>query len=63
MDTDAGKALAQALVRRQKEVDELRVVLDTAQAALRRAEATIKNPDDLNYVINQSAKWVMNFKL
>ena len=55
MDTDAGKALAQALVRRQKEVDELRVVLDTAQAALRRAEATIKNPDDLKYVINQSA--------
>lgn len=63
MDTDAGKALAQALVRRQKEVDELRVVLDTAQAALRRAEATIKNPDDLKYVMNQSAKWVMNFKL
>jgi len=61
MDTDG--ELARTLVRRQKEVDELRVVLDTAQAALRRAEATIKNPDDLKYVINQSAKWVLNFKL
>jgi len=55
--------IVRELARKQKVVEDLLVVIDTAQAALRRAEATIKNPDDLKYVINQSAKWVLNFKL
>ena len=57
------RELARALLRKQKIVEDLLVVIDTAQAALRRAEATIKDPDDLKHVINRSAKWVMEFKL
>ena len=55
--------LRKRIAAQQKEIDDLKVLVDTAQAALRRAETAIKDPDDLNYVINQSAKWVLNTKL
>jgi hypothetical protein len=46
----------------QKQIDELLVVIDTAQAALRRAESTITNDVDKSHVFNQSAKWVLSYK-
>ena len=52
-----GKELREA----QAKIDDLKVVIDTAQAALRRAEATLSK-EDLDYVINPSAKWVLSFK-
>jgi Tfp pilus assembly protein PilX len=54
----------EAVIRKKdNQIDELLVVIDTAQAALRRAEATIKEEKDKAHVFNQSAKWVLNFKL
>ena len=54
--------LAALVAKKDQQIDELLVVMDTAQAALRRAESTIKNQDDFKHVFNQSAKWVLNFK-
>tara|TARA_B100001175_G_scaffold153068_1_gene129746 strand:+ start:1832 stop:2026 length:195 start_codon:yes stop_codon:yes gene_type:complete len=63
MATEEERQLARALLRKQRQVEGLLVVIDTAQAALRRAESTIKDEDDLKYVINPSAKWVMSYSL
>ena len=49
--------------KKNQQIDELLVVIDTAQAALRRAESTIKEESDKKHVCNQSAKWVLNFKM
>ena len=43
-----------------KLITELKLVIDTAQAALRRASSTLEG-EDLKYVINKSAKWVMEY--
>ena len=51
------------LNKKNQQIDELLVVIDTAQAALRRAESTIKDESDKKHVFNQSAKWVLNFKM
>ena len=46
----------------KKVINEKNVIIDTAQAALRRAEGSV--PDELKgHVFNQSAKWVMSIKL
>ena len=63
MATEEERQLARALLRKQRQVEGLLVVIDTAQAALRRAQSTIKDEDDLKYVINPSAKWVMSYSL
>ena len=52
----------QEISDRDKRIDELLVVIDTAQAALRRAESTITDSTDKQHVFNRSAKWVMEFK-
>ena len=57
------KHINRELIRKTQVIEDLLVVIDTAQAALRRAEATIKDPKDKEHVFNPSAKWVMNFKL
>jgi len=57
------KDLARELIRKQKVIEDLLVVIDTAQAALRRAESTLKKEEDLKYVMNQSARWVLTYKL
>ena len=44
-----------------KLITELKIVIDTAQAALRRASSTLEG-DDLKHVINKSAKWVMEYE-
>lgn len=49
--------------KKNQQIDELLVVIDTAQAALRRAESTIKDENDKKHVFNQSAKWVLKFKI
>ena len=46
----------------ERKIEDLKVVLDTAQAAIRRAEAVLKG-EDKRHVINQSAKWVLKYKL
>jgi hypothetical protein len=51
------------LIKKNQQIDELLVVIDTAQAALRRAESTIKDESDKQHVFNQSAKWVLNFQM
>ena len=56
------KQLEKKISDQQKVIDELLVVIDTAQSAIRRAESTIKDEGDFKYVINQSAKWVLSFK-
>lgn len=55
------KQLEKKISDQQKTIDELLVVIDTAQSAIRRAESTIKDKVDFDYVINQSAKWVLSF--
>ena len=53
--------LKRQLNQKENEINELLVVIDTAQAALRRAESSI--PDDMKgYVFNASAEWVLGFK-
>lgn len=46
----------------ERKIEDLKVVLDTAQAAIRRAEAVLEG-EDKKHVINQSAKWVLKYKL
>lgn len=55
------KELLKKIDSLEKQLDDLKVVIDTAQAALRRADSTIKNEDDRKHVFNQSAKWVLSF--
>ena len=50
-------------MEKDKEIQDLKVVIDTAQAALRRAQAVIKDEKDVKHVFNQSAKWVLSYKL
>ncbi len=46
----------------EKKITDLLVVIDTAQAALRRAESAV--PEELkSHVFNQSARWVLNYDL
>lgn len=45
----------------QRKIEDLEVIIDTAQAALRRAESSISGPD-YDHVFNQSAKWVMSYQ-
>ena len=51
------------LSKKDEQINELLVVIDTAKAALRRAESTIKDETDKKHVLNQSAKWVLNFEM
>jgi hypothetical protein len=48
----------------QQEVEDLKVVVNTAQTALRSCESVLRN-DEKKYqeVFVTSAKWVMNYKL
>ena len=53
--------LRQELLAARGEIQELLVVIDTAQTALRRAENCV--PDEhKHYVFNRSAKWVLDWK-
>jgi hypothetical protein len=54
--------LRMKLANKENQIDELLIVIDTAQAALRRAESALEG-EDKEHVINPSAKWVMNFKI
>jgi hypothetical protein len=48
--------------RLENKITDLLVVIDTAQAALRRAESAV--PDELQkHVFNQSARWVLDYEL
>jgi len=53
--------LRRKLNQAEKEINDLLVVIDTAQAALRRAESSISE-DLKDHVFNASAKWVLNYK-
>ena len=48
----------------EQEIQDLKVVLDTAQTALRSAENVLKdNPKKHSEIFVTSAKWAMNYKL
>jgi len=55
------KELLKKINTLEKQLDDLKVVIDTAQAALRRADSTIVNEDDRKHIFNQSARWVLSF--
>ncbi len=47
-----------------KSIEELLVVIDTAQTILRRASTALEecNQKEHQYVFSRSAKWVLNWK-
>jgi len=48
----------------EQEVTDLKVVVDTAQTALRSCESVLRSDEKkYNQVFTTSAKWVMNYKL
>jgi len=48
----------------EKEIQDLKVVIDTCQTALRSCDNVLKNdPKKHSEVFTTSAKWAMNFKL
>ena len=48
----------------EQEVTDLKVVVDTAQTALRSCESVLRSDEKkYNEVFTTSAKWVMNYKL
>jgi hypothetical protein len=48
----------------EKEIQDLKVVIDTAQTALRSADSVLKDsPEKHSQVFVTSAKWVMSYKL
>ena len=54
----------QRLIRRlERQVSDLRALVDTLQAALRRADTALEDTDEYEYVFAQSAKWAMNEKI
>ena len=61
MDTEKEQRRAQIAL--QKQVSEMRTLVDTLQTALRRAENVLVGHEKYDYVFPQSAKWAMNEKL
>ena len=47
----------------EKQIGDLRALVDTLQAALRRADAVLTDHPEHGYVFAHSAKWAMNEKL
>lgn len=48
----------------EKEIQDLKVVIDTCQTALRSCDNVLKtHPEKHSEVFTTSAKWAMNFKL
>ena len=48
----------------EREIEDLKVVINTAQTALRSTENLLKSDEKkYNEVFTPSAKWVLNFKL
>jgi len=48
----------------QSEIQELKVVIDTCQTALRSVDSVLKDdPKKHDEIFTTSAKWAMNFKL
>lgn len=47
-----------------KVIEELLVIIDTAQVVLKRASISLKkcSPEDHQYVFSNAAKWVMDWK-
>lgn len=60
--TKTEKEMHMEIAELQRKILDLKVVLDTAQAAIRRAESVLEG-DNKRHVINQSAKWVLKYKL
>lgn len=57
------KKLMAEVQKKENQISELLVVIDTAQAALRRAKTAIKDEEDKKHVFNPSAEWVLKFKI
>jgi uridylate kinase len=62
IDAETVIAMNQEIQRLTKLVTELKVVIDTGQTALRRADNTITEESARGYVFVQSAIWFLDFK-
>jgi len=60
---DREKEQRRTQIALQKQVSEMRALVDTLQTALRRAENVLVGHEKYDYVFPQSAKWAMNEKL
>ena len=47
----------------EKQIADLRALVDTLQTALRRADNVLKGTKDYDYVFARSAQWAMNEKI
>ena len=60
---DVDKQTKRTIRRLEKQVSDLRALVDTLQTALRRANVALDGTDEYEYVFAQSAKWAMNEKI
>ena len=51
------------LAKKDQQITELLVVIDTAQAALRRVQSSDMPDESRKDILNQSARWVMKFSI
>jgi hypothetical protein len=47
----------------ESEAADLRALVDTLQATLRRADSVIRDEKDRDYVFTQAGKWAINAKI
>ena len=57
------KETRQYQIALQKQIGDMRALVDTLQAALRRADNVLAGHEKYDYVFPQSAKWSMNAKV
>jgi multidrug resistance efflux pump len=59
----ADKEMQKRLRSLERQASDLRALVDTLQAALRRAESALEDTDEYDYVFAQSAKWAIKEKI
>tara|TARA_Y100000310_G_scaffold31389_1_gene29767 strand:+ start:52 stop:234 length:183 start_codon:yes stop_codon:yes gene_type:complete len=59
----ADKEMQKRLRSLEKQTSDLRALVDTLQAALRRAESALEDTEEYDYVFAQSAKWAIKEKI
>jgi len=60
---DVDRETQRSIRRLERQLSDLRALVDTLQAALRRADTALEDTDEYEYVFAQSAKWAMNEKI
>ena len=57
------KEIRRRIRNAEKETADLRALVDTLQATLRRADSVIHDEKDREYVFTQAGKWVIKAKI